>query len=676
MTAMEFLYPSFLYALSLLAIPIIIHLFNFRRYKKVLFSNVRFLREVKEETVSRSRLKNLLVLLARLLALTFLVLAFAQPYIPNEEQKVAEGAKAVSVFVDNSFSMNAAGQNQSLLQSAKRKGEEIVNAYGQGDRYQMLTNDFKGKHQRLVNREQWQNQLWQVKETPAVKDLSTVQSRQKQALNRSDASQKIAYVLSDFQSSIVDELPDTSLQTYLVPFPAENRQNIYIDSCWFSSPVLIKDQAKKLQVKLRNTGDQAVENSRMTIKIDGEVKAITNYSIEPNGYTVDTLNFTMNQPGWYKGEVEINDHPITFDNSYYLSFKVEANNNVLVINEGKSNRFLNTLYRNDDFFTLDNQRVNQLDYASLSEYDIIILNSLQSIPSGLASAFREYMEDGGTIAMYPSIQLDKESYNNFLTSVNATQLGSIEEKSRMLSSINVKQGIFKDVFEEIPDNIALPNVTSRFRFSGGTRTTQEAILSFQDESAFLNGFNYKNGDLFLFASPLDLEYTDLPSHALFVPMMYKMALNSQKVGELSYTLGSDEMVEVQNRKTTSETVYRLKRDDKELIPPQQVRGAKVMLDLDKQIDKAGIYKLMLPEKDYSRLVALNYDRRESDLSALSANELDDRFQGNNIGVISSVDQNLKNVVQELDRGVVLWKLCIIFVLVFIGAEVLLLRLWP
>ncbi|PSR05460.1 MAG: hypothetical protein BRD50_00965, partial [Bacteroidetes bacterium SW_11_45_7] len=205
---MEFLYPSFLYALSLLAIPIIIHLFNFRRYKKVLFSNVRFLREVKEETVSRSRLKNFLVLLARLLALAFLVFAFAQPYIPNQDQEVSQGAKAVSVFVDNSFSMNAAGQNQSLLQSAKRKGEEVANAYGKGDRYQMLTNDFKGKHQRLVNREQWENLLWQVEETPAVKNISTIQARQIQALNRSDASEQVAYIMSDFQESIVDELPD------------------------------------------------------------------------------------------------------------------------------------------------------------------------------------------------------------------------------------------------------------------------------------------------------------------------------------------------------------------------------------------------------------------------------------------------------------------------------------
>ncbi|MFI5136035.1 MAG: BatA domain-containing protein, partial [Chitinophagales bacterium] len=65
---MSFLYPAFLFALGAIAIPIIIHLFNFRRYKTIYFSNTKFLREVKEKTDSRTQLKHLLVLLCRILA--------------------------------------------------------------------------------------------------------------------------------------------------------------------------------------------------------------------------------------------------------------------------------------------------------------------------------------------------------------------------------------------------------------------------------------------------------------------------------------------------------------------------------------------------------------------------------------------------------------------------------
>src|SRR5450631_1628843 len=112
---MNFTYPAFLFALSAIAIPIIIHLFNFRKFKTVYFSNVRFLKEVKEETQAKSKLKNLLVLIARILAIVFLVFAFAQPFIPSANKKVIVGDKTVSIFIDNSFSMDAVNKNGTLL---------------------------------------------------------------------------------------------------------------------------------------------------------------------------------------------------------------------------------------------------------------------------------------------------------------------------------------------------------------------------------------------------------------------------------------------------------------------------------------------------------------------------------------------------------------------------------
>src|SRR6187551_1622500 len=109
---MLFTYPAFLFALSALSIPVIIHLFNFRRFKKIYFTNVRFLQEIKQDTRSRSRLKHLLILIARLLALAFLVFAFAQPFIPvSKSSNIATGTKHVSIYVDNSYSMDAIGKN-------------------------------------------------------------------------------------------------------------------------------------------------------------------------------------------------------------------------------------------------------------------------------------------------------------------------------------------------------------------------------------------------------------------------------------------------------------------------------------------------------------------------------------------------------------------------------------
>ncbi|HNM26701.1 MAG TPA: BatA domain-containing protein, partial [Saprospiraceae bacterium] len=179
---MQFVFPYFLAALATLAIPIIIHLFYFRRFKKVYFTNVRFLKEVKEETSNRQKLRNLLVLLMRCLAIIFLVLAFAQPFIPRSGA-VKKGEKAVSIFVDNSFSMNALSKDAALLELAKKRARDIVDAYPPSDRFQILTNDFEGRDQRLVSKEDALNRIEEIRTSPASRDLSKVLIRQQQALS-------------------------------------------------------------------------------------------------------------------------------------------------------------------------------------------------------------------------------------------------------------------------------------------------------------------------------------------------------------------------------------------------------------------------------------------------------------------------------------------------------------
>ena len=87
---MQFVNPLFLFGLFAIAIPVIIHLFNFRKFQKVYFTNVDFIEELKQQTQKQSQLKHLLVLLLRILAIASLVFAFAQPYIPVTENDVKQ----------------------------------------------------------------------------------------------------------------------------------------------------------------------------------------------------------------------------------------------------------------------------------------------------------------------------------------------------------------------------------------------------------------------------------------------------------------------------------------------------------------------------------------------------------------------------------------------------------
>src|SRR3569833_2901983 len=180
---MHFLYPAFLFALAALAIPVIIHLFNFRRYQKVYFSNVQFLKEVQEQQASRRNLKERLILASRLLALLFLVLAFARPFIPGKNVANAGKQQVVSVFVDNSYSMQALNREGSLLDEAKRRAKEISSAYSINDRYQLITQDFEGKHQRLLSRDEFNDAVDAVKISPENRRLQQIICRQESLLD-------------------------------------------------------------------------------------------------------------------------------------------------------------------------------------------------------------------------------------------------------------------------------------------------------------------------------------------------------------------------------------------------------------------------------------------------------------------------------------------------------------
>ncbi|HQV00438.1 MAG TPA: BatA domain-containing protein, partial [Bacteroidia bacterium] len=199
----SFVTPAFLYALFLIAIPILIHLFNFRRFKKVAFTNVRFLQQLKEETNAQSKLKHLLVLICRILAIVFLVLAFAQPFIPQKKQPVA-GQQAISVFVDNSFSMDAIGSQGTLLQQAQEKAIEVARAYTATDKFQLLTADFNPENQRMLSREEFIDQVQQIKSSAPGKTLSQIRARQNEALLNAGISRQQSYIISDFQQNYFD----------------------------------------------------------------------------------------------------------------------------------------------------------------------------------------------------------------------------------------------------------------------------------------------------------------------------------------------------------------------------------------------------------------------------------------------------------------------------------------
>jgi len=675
---MQFLYPSFLWTLLALAIPIIIHLFYFRRFKRVYFTNVKFLKEVKEETSARRKVRNLLVLLSRMFAIAMLVFAFAQPFIPQNTE-VQKGDKSVSVFIDNSFSMNALSEDVPLIEKAKQRAREVVNAYSVEDRFQILTNEFEGRHQRLVSKEDALALIDEVKTTPSVKEISKALTRQLQALNTSKIENKTAYLISDFQKNISDfqNFSDTTIEVNLIPLQSVQEKNISIDTAYFDSPVQMLNQTNTLVIKVRNHSNQVAENVRLSLRHEGQTKPVGTLTIPARASKTDTVNITILRTGWHEAELTITDYPVQFDDTYYFSFNVAEEINTLSINETISNKYLDAAFKGISYFKVINQQSRSLDYAKFPTYQLIVLNGLVNVSSGLASELKQYVGSGGNLLVFPGVNSNVSSYKTFLNDFPADELVALERLERNVSDVNTEEFIFKDVFENSSANLKLPITKVNYKMTNFGGRGEERLLSYRDGSAFLSKYRKERGNLYLCAAPLDEDQSNLVRNAeIFVPMLYKMAISTAKDNRIAYTIGKDEVIESNIAFTVSgEMRYKLKGKTEEFIPVQRAIGNKVVLGINNQILQAGFYNLYLNPTEKLNKFAFNFDRKESNLDYYNSTDLA-TVVGDQIQIIEGTNAvDITQLIGERSRGIIMWRWFIIAALVFLIIEALLLRFW-
>ncbi len=673
---MQFLYPSFLWALLALAIPIIIHLFYFRRFKRVYFTNVKYLKEIKEETSNRNKLKNLLVLISRCLALAGLVFAFAQPFIPTGNS-IKSGLNNISVFVDNSFSMTSTRQDIPLIDFAKEKAKTIVNAYSEEDKFQILTHDFEGRHQRFLSKEDALTYLDEIKISPSVQTLNNVIKRQKQLLETADGN-KISYLISDFQKSITDfeTYQDTSVEINLLPIQTSQQKNLSLDSVWFDGPIPVLNQKNKLVVRVRNNSGEDAEQVKLQFKKDGQEKPISIRDIPANSTITDTVVVTVEKAGWHKCIVGVSDYPIQFDDEYYVAFPVPDTIRALFVNESGPNRFMNALFNGIPYFSLTNQNANQLQYQQFVNFDLIILNDLKTISSGLVGELGQYLRSGGKVLVFPGKSADINSYNTLLSACGANKFTTINKTKKEVSAINTEEFIFSDVYVNTTRNLKLPVSTLSFDANSLAVSSQEKLLTYRDGSGYLSKYRVGDGQLFICAAPLDTESNNLVMNAeIFVPMVYKMAISTSRQKVLSYTISNNVVIETDNKRKTGDYVYKVKNEKEEYIPGQIPNGNKINLDLDDQIKTAGYYDLELDNNAVGQ-VAFNYDRKESDMTMFTESDLLKFSNNTKIKLIDAALQaNITGTISEKDKGIVLWKWFIIGALLFLALEALLLRFY-
>ncbi|MBU0766160.1 MAG: BatA domain-containing protein [Bacteroidetes bacterium] len=681
----HFLYPGFLYALGFLSIPVVIHLFNFRRYRKVYFSNVRFLKSVKQKTRAKSQVKHLIVLLLRLMMITALALAFAQPYIPVSENYLQQPVDVAGIYLDNSFSMDAESKYGNLLDVARNKAKEIIDSYRPGTRFLLVTNDLSPKHQHLVNKEQLLEYITESDVSPALLPMSKVFVRQQDFLKSPDnlvTGRKNIYLLSDFQkvSTDLENIEnDTSLFVHLIPLTTQPTKNLYIDSCWFENPVRMYNKPEELFVKIVNNTGESYQNIPVELYINDSLKAVSSINIDQNTSQKAILTYTNSSTGIQQARISISDYPITYDNDFYFSYTIADNINILLINEKVENPYINALFRDDPYFRITGTSVTGIDYSKFSDFRLIVLNGLKSVSSGLCHELLGFLHHGGSVVIFPGTDIEPETYNSLLQEMQCNLITGTDTQKTKIKDIAYQHFIFRNAFEKEEDNIDLPVIHRHYLLGHLTQTRDQAVLTTQNNHKILITCDYGKGRAYIFTISGDAESSNFMTHALFVPTLYNIALNSQPSSDIYYIIGEKSSIELTGRKQPGSNVLHVynKRRTFDIVPRDTVEGNTLHILIDNEIQEAGNYCIESGKEVLSG-ISFNYNRKESDLSCYSSGEIEELIHHldlDNFSLIENTGESLTRILQHISQGLRLWKWLVVIALLCIAAEIAVLRLW-
>lgn len=673
---MQFVYPAFLWALTAVSIPIIIHLFHFRRYKKIVFSDIRFLKQLQEQNKSKQKIKDWLILACRILAITLLVLAFAQPFIPIGENSRQGGQKNISIFVDNSNSMNAEGSEGVLLEMAKNKARAIVNAYGNSDKFQVLTNNLSGSEQRYLNKSDALNRIDALEPSKFSAKATAITAKQLAGFSIQNSSVKQAYLISDFQTgqfNLGQLEKDTITRYSFIPIINTSAQNVSIDSAYLTTPFVKTNEPVKLNIRLSNHGSEALEGIAVTLRLNNVQKALVNVNMGGNESIITEMSTVIANSDWQKGEVSITDYPVTYDDRLYFSLKASSQNNILLLSN-TPNQFINAVYGDDANYNLTQNSFGNISYQTFNKYNLIILNEPLEISSGLQTELDKYLEQGGQVLIIPPAA-NVTSLNPFMLNYLLPSYTAISSQMLKVSEVSENSVLFKSVFKKLGGNTDLPAVKQHYGLQRQSTTKGRAVIALNNGDAFLWQANAKKGMVYVLGAPLNIAFTSLPQHSLFVPMMLNMAMGNAKGQTLYYTINESDYIQLPNTTNTQGKLISIKNNDQELITEITQRNGQKLLHAE-AINDAGWFDIK--EKSNNQLLsvaAFNMNRNESGMKFLSEADITSQTKELKYAEVNTNNaQVLGAQISDALSGKSLWRWFVLIALIFLVIELLLLKI--
>jgi hypothetical protein len=639
---MQFRHPEILYFLFLLIVPILVHLFQFRRFKKEYFTNVQFLKALSVQTRKSSKIKKWLLLSSRLLLLTCIILAFTQPYFEAKDNK--NTTNELYIVLDNSFSMQAKGKKGELL---KRAVQELLEDSPENMNFSLLTNS---ENYWNTDVKSIRNTLQNIKYSAIPFQLDYIMAKIK---SHKSAFKKDIVIITDavgLDSKKLKNSDENNLTHFIIP-KAEQKNNVAIDSVYIHETL---DNFYEITVDLSAYG-ASVKPLPIAIYNQNNLVAKTMVDFETQK---NSINFIIpKQP--FHGYVSITDNALPYDNILYFSISEIKKASVISIGEPEKSNFLSRIYTNDEF-SFNNSTIGSLDYNNLEKQDAVVLNELDEIPQALQSTLKSFVQKGGNLIIIPSAKNPLTNMNTFLINFGAVQFKSFENAEKLITKINFNHPLFTSVFENKINNFQYPKTNASFTLS----TSSPAALSNDDQSSFLTSMSNATSSVYVFSAPINTVNSNFQQSPLIVPVFYKMALNNHNNAINNLTIGNPNpfLVDVLLSK---DAVLNVKNRTEQFIPIQQILNNKVKLVFNDYPEQAGNFEIFNQNEKLEN-ISFNYGRTESDLTATSEKLLSDYKTTDSIASFFDTLQT-----NRMDNQI--WKWFVIFALLFLTIETAIIR---
>lgn len=665
MKTVSFIYPIFLAAGLLLAIPVLIHLFNLRRYKTVYFPHTRFLKNIQLRSQKQSQVRYKWLLISRLLFLTLLILAFAQPFFSNSKKTDTRDRMQV-IYVDNSGSMSLKKGPQRLLDVAKAAARRQVKNANPGTKFLLLTND-KPVSYRPIPADKVLAEISNIELSSIPGNAAHVLSVMQGVMNSEAVSASDLYYYSDFQQSAVNNVlkTDEDINVFAIPLKGTTPANIYIDTAYLAGPVLQPGESNQLIIHTKASGDADNKQPVLNLLVNGQVKSAATIDFDDVKERTDTLSFRVSDAGWQEIELVIDDEAVRFDDTFRITARSTPSLSVLALNEGSPSPYIQAAFRAYNGFRLNNVNISNPP-ADWSEYSLVIVNNCTAISSQLGKQLATAQQAGRSVFIIPGRTANYTAINEGLKEIGEISISKLDTASQTAGTLQQGSDMVRDMFEKIPDNVQLPTANWHYVMDAGLTANQQSVLSFRNGDPLLAQYKPSLGQLYILGTAIDMQSGNFQSSYFFAPFLYRMAVMSGGGNVYALTLGRQQAAFIPLSNADERNMVHLYHNGIDAIPQQRTYGAGLNVSIDGVVTTAGFYPLAANGSD-TTVIAVNSDRMESDLATTNPAELDDLWQGLDVQV-TDVDNIGTTSSYNAFGSFPLWKVCAILAVLMLAVE--------